>query len=356
MSNKVYNSESHNWSMLTGKDLIGSYILYENGTKEYMLTTAITSDVTATTAPYGTFAKTSNATGRGKLFVSDGSKWQTLDSVPPPPMPSMAGAVILSSIYGMRPDWQAGNAESAIINATGNSASNIAIYGTDYEPYGLQWNSITSTVGTNPYASTWLDQSGNGRNFTGTNSLNIANERIDFNGTSSELGSAAVNVSALTKFALVFVGNPNVTTMRSLFGLNAPHNGDNSFGFGVHPSLGIFATVTQAGYVAQNMKNISSFDETARAVWSFTFDMSQSAVNQLIPYYNGSAAGWSNYQTDLITAMPASTHSFRIAYNGTVYTDQSTYMVGVFDGNVNPDVMTAQWHQDLTTWWQHKWA
>ncbi len=42
----------------------------------YFLTTAITANTTTTTAPVGSIATTSNATGAGKLFVSDGSKWQ----------------------------------------------------------------------------------------------------------------------------------------------------------------------------------------------------------------------------------------------------------------------------------------
>lgn len=42
----------------------------------YFLTTAITANVTTTTAPKGSIGTTSNATGAGKLFVSDGTKWQ----------------------------------------------------------------------------------------------------------------------------------------------------------------------------------------------------------------------------------------------------------------------------------------
>lgn len=42
----------------------------------YFLTTAITVNVTTTTAPVGSLATTSNATGTGKLFISDGTKWQ----------------------------------------------------------------------------------------------------------------------------------------------------------------------------------------------------------------------------------------------------------------------------------------
>jgi hypothetical protein len=42
----------------------------------YFLTSAITANTTVTTAPAGSLATTSNATGLGKLFISDGSKWQ----------------------------------------------------------------------------------------------------------------------------------------------------------------------------------------------------------------------------------------------------------------------------------------
>jgi hypothetical protein len=42
----------------------------------YFLTTAITANSTTTSAPVGSIATTTNATGTGKLFVSDGTKWQ----------------------------------------------------------------------------------------------------------------------------------------------------------------------------------------------------------------------------------------------------------------------------------------
>lgn len=42
----------------------------------YFLTSAITVNVTTTSAPVGSLATTTNATGLGKLFISDGSKWQ----------------------------------------------------------------------------------------------------------------------------------------------------------------------------------------------------------------------------------------------------------------------------------------
>lgn len=42
----------------------------------YILSTAITANTTTTTAPAGSLGITTNATGLGKLFYSDGSKWQ----------------------------------------------------------------------------------------------------------------------------------------------------------------------------------------------------------------------------------------------------------------------------------------
>lgn len=48
----------------------------------YFYSTAITANTTTTTAPKGSLALTSNATGVGKLFYSDGTKWQ-IGSVTP---------------------------------------------------------------------------------------------------------------------------------------------------------------------------------------------------------------------------------------------------------------------------------
>lgn len=49
---------------------------FSNGQWLVALTTAITANVTTTTAPAGSIGITSHATGKGKLFQSDGSKWQ----------------------------------------------------------------------------------------------------------------------------------------------------------------------------------------------------------------------------------------------------------------------------------------
>lgn len=51
-------------------------IKFANGLGFFASALAITAGSTATTLPAGSVGITSNATGRGKLFVSDGSKWQ----------------------------------------------------------------------------------------------------------------------------------------------------------------------------------------------------------------------------------------------------------------------------------------
>ena len=55
-----------------------------NGDKEvHCLTTAITGNVTTTSAPVGSIGVTSHATGRSSIFVSDGTKWQTHLAITP---------------------------------------------------------------------------------------------------------------------------------------------------------------------------------------------------------------------------------------------------------------------------------
>jgi hypothetical protein len=53
-----------------------SYTILANGVRFYPLTVAVTANVTTTTAPAGSIAITSHATGRGTPFYSDGSHWQ----------------------------------------------------------------------------------------------------------------------------------------------------------------------------------------------------------------------------------------------------------------------------------------
>ena len=49
-----------------------------NGKRIYVLSTAITANVTNTAAPAGSFGVTTHATGQNSIFRSDGSKWQAL--------------------------------------------------------------------------------------------------------------------------------------------------------------------------------------------------------------------------------------------------------------------------------------
>ena len=57
--------------------LVGGTVLqFAGGVQFHGLSTAITANSTTTSAPAGSMAITSNATGKGKLFVSDGTKWQ----------------------------------------------------------------------------------------------------------------------------------------------------------------------------------------------------------------------------------------------------------------------------------------
>lgn len=55
-----------------------AYVTLKNGSRLYQLTTAITANSTTTSAPAGSVAITSNSTGRGIWFYSDGTKWQTM--------------------------------------------------------------------------------------------------------------------------------------------------------------------------------------------------------------------------------------------------------------------------------------
>jgi hypothetical protein len=58
------------------KLLGGSVLTFSSGAGIYFLDTAITANSTTTDAPAGSFGMTTNATGLGKLFYSDGTKWQ----------------------------------------------------------------------------------------------------------------------------------------------------------------------------------------------------------------------------------------------------------------------------------------
>lgn len=58
------------------KSLGGNVLLSNTGAGLYFLDTAITANVTTTTAAAGSIGVTTNATGLGDMFISDGSKWQ----------------------------------------------------------------------------------------------------------------------------------------------------------------------------------------------------------------------------------------------------------------------------------------
>jgi len=58
------------------KSLGGTILLSNTGAGLYFLSTAVTANSTTTNAPAGSIGVTTNATGLGKLFISDGTKWQ----------------------------------------------------------------------------------------------------------------------------------------------------------------------------------------------------------------------------------------------------------------------------------------
>lgn len=61
---------------IIGPGVSGTYVMF-GAVRMYGFSTAITANTTTTSAPAGSIAFTTNATGRGTLFYSDGSKWQT---------------------------------------------------------------------------------------------------------------------------------------------------------------------------------------------------------------------------------------------------------------------------------------
>jgi hypothetical protein len=58
------------------KLLGGNTLISSTGAGLYFLNTAVTAGSTATTAAAGSIGVTTNATGLGDLFISDGSVWQ----------------------------------------------------------------------------------------------------------------------------------------------------------------------------------------------------------------------------------------------------------------------------------------
>jgi hypothetical protein len=61
--------------------LLDSITLSTGSVEILSLSIAITDNVTTTTSPANSLAVTSNATGTGKLWMSDGSKWQQLAAI-----------------------------------------------------------------------------------------------------------------------------------------------------------------------------------------------------------------------------------------------------------------------------------
>jgi hypothetical protein len=58
------------------KELGGNTLVANTGAGLYFLDTAVTANSTLTSAPAGSIGVTTNATGLGDLFISDGTKWQ----------------------------------------------------------------------------------------------------------------------------------------------------------------------------------------------------------------------------------------------------------------------------------------
>ena len=61
---------------VAGPALTGTYATVGN-VRIYGFSTGITANSTTTSAPAGSIAFTTNATGQGRLFYSDGTKWQS---------------------------------------------------------------------------------------------------------------------------------------------------------------------------------------------------------------------------------------------------------------------------------------
>ena len=58
------------------KSLGGTVLTSATGAGLYFLDIAVTANSTTTSVPNGSIGVTTNATGVGKLFISDGAKWQ----------------------------------------------------------------------------------------------------------------------------------------------------------------------------------------------------------------------------------------------------------------------------------------
>lgn len=71
----LYDSKASGLSYVSGAPSVAA-IRFPNAQLLVTLDTAITANSTTTSAPIGSIGITSHATGRGKLFMADGTKWQ----------------------------------------------------------------------------------------------------------------------------------------------------------------------------------------------------------------------------------------------------------------------------------------
>ena len=68
--------------VIQGSDpTLATKVVFASGASLNFLATAITENVTTTTLPAGSIAFTTHPIGRGKIFYSDGSKWQLVTAV-----------------------------------------------------------------------------------------------------------------------------------------------------------------------------------------------------------------------------------------------------------------------------------
>ena len=71
-----YKASMDSSGNLLGSAVSGSYVQI-GAARMYGFSSAITANSTLTSAPAGSMAFTTNATGQGRLFYSDGTKWQS---------------------------------------------------------------------------------------------------------------------------------------------------------------------------------------------------------------------------------------------------------------------------------------
>lgn len=76
LSNGASTYQFSDGNVDAAKSLGGTILLSNTGAGLYFLNTAVTANSTTTTAPAGSIGVTTSATGLGKMFISDGTKWQ----------------------------------------------------------------------------------------------------------------------------------------------------------------------------------------------------------------------------------------------------------------------------------------